>query len=154
MIRMKTKLSDIERVCRRISEIYTECIVEEFIEWAKADDGYLRGNDGFIDRTGNLRSSLGAAVYNDGQMVFSTPFSKVLNGATGSSMGKTLVESLAPSTSGRIMKVIVAAMPYAQSVEDIDSKDVLESRRIQNEREAKAILERAARKAEQQINRL
>lgn len=151
---MKTKISDIERICKKISEIYTECIVEEFIEWAKADDEYLRNNDGFNDQTGNLRSSLGAAVYNDGQMVFSTPFSKVLNGAKGSATGKAFVESIAPSTSGRIVKVLVAAMPYAQSVEDIDSKDVLESRRIQNEREAVKILERAARKAEQQISRL
>lgn len=154
MIRMKTKISDIERICKRVSEIYTECIIDEFIEWAKADDEYLRNNKGFNDQTGNLRSSLGAGVYNDGQMVFSTAFSKVLNGAKGSSMGKAFVESIAPSTSGKIVKIIVAAMPYAQSVEDIDSKDVLESRRIQNERVARRILERAARKAQQQINRL
>ena len=151
---MKNKMSDIRKVCEQMARIFEECVIEEFIEWAKHDDEYLRNNDGFNNHTGNLRSSLGAAVFNDAKLVFSTPFQTVLNGSVGSSEGRRAVERLAEQTRGRIAKVMVAGMDYAQKVEDIDSKDVLESRRIQCEREAQAIMERAAKKAEKRFKEL
>jgi hypothetical protein len=154
MLRMKTKIEDVQRICEQMARIYEECIIEEFIEWAKADDEYLRNNDGFNDRTGNLRSSLGAAVFNDARLVFSTSFSTVKGGSLGSSKGREAVAGLADETRGRIAKVMVAGMEYAQMVEDIESKDVMESRRIQCEREAQGIIDRAARKAEQRFRRL
>ena len=154
MFTMKTKTSDIAKMCEQMSRIFEQCVTEEFIEWAKADDEYLRNNDGFNNQTGNLRSSLGAAVFNDARLVFSTPFQTVMNGSRGSSEGRRAVESLAERTRGRIAKVMVAGMDYAQKVEDIDSKDVLESRRIQCEREARGVMERAMRKAEERIGSL
>jgi hypothetical protein len=154
MLKMKTKISDIESICEQMARIYENCVIEAFIEWAKEDDMYLRSNDGFNDHTGNLRSSLGAAVFNDARLVFSTPFATVLKGSQGSSEGRKAVDSLAERTRGRIAKVMVAGMGYAQKVEDIDYKDVLESRRIQCEREASSVLERAARKAEQMFRKL
>lgn len=151
MFKMKTKLSDIERKCKRMAEIFSECVVEEYTEWAKADDEYLRSNDGFNDHTGNLRSSLGAAVVNDAKVVFMTPFATVLNGSVGSATGRRVVQDVASRIQGKIAKVMVAGMDYAQKVEDIESKDVMESRRIQCEREARQVMERAMRKAEKRI---
>lgn len=154
MIRMVTKIDDIEKAIKRMAQIYEECVIEEFIEWAKKDDEYLRANNGFNDQTGNLRSSLGAAVYKDAQLMFMTPFATVLNGSRGSAEGRKAVESLAERTRGRIVKVMVAGMNYAQYVEDIDSKDVLESRRIQCEKEAHDVMERAMQKAQKRIKEL
>lgn len=154
MIKAVTSAREFKEMCEEMERIYKECVIDEFIEWAKRDDEYLRANEGFIDHTGNLRSSLGAAVFDDGHMVFSTPFSTVLSGTTGSVTGRRAAEQEAALTRGRIVKVMVAGMDYAQRVEDIDSKDVMESRRIQCEREAQGIMERAARRAEQRINRL
>lgn len=154
MIRMVTSLGDIERLCNEMVRILEECIVEEFIEWAKKDDEYLRSNDGFIDRTGNLRSSLGAAVIKDANIVFMTPFATVLNGSRGSAEGRRAVEEMASQFQRQIAKVMVAGMDYAQKVEDIETKDVLESRRIQCEREAQGVIERAFRKAEQRFKTL
>ena len=154
MLKMKTKISDIRKICEQMAHIFEECVIEEFVEWAKRDDEYLRNNDGFIDHTGNLRSSLGAGVFSDTRLVFSTSFATVLNGSRGSSEGRQALQRLASETQGRIVKAMVAGMDYAQKVEDIDSKDVLESRRIQCEREARAIMERAMRKAEQRFRRL
>ena len=151
---MVTKTADIDRLCKRMAEIVEECVVEEFTEWAKQDDEYLRSNDGFIDHTGNLRSSLGAAVIKDTVIQYMTPFAQVLGGSKGSQAGRSAVESLAQGCQNRIAKVMVAGMDYAQRVEDIDSKDVLESRRIQCEREAQSVMERAMRKAEQRIKAL
>lgn len=147
-------MSEIRKICEQMKRIFEDCVVEEFIEWAKQDDSYLRNNDGFNDHTGNLRSSLGAAVFKDTKMVFSTPFQAVLNGSRGSSEGRRAVERIASETSGRIAKIMVAGMDYAQKVEDIESKDVLESRRLQCEREAQGIISRAMRKAEQRIREL
>lgn len=154
MIKMKTDLSDIQRKMRQIAEIYEDCVIEEYVKWAKADDEYLRSNKGFNDRTGNLRSSLGAAVFKDMELEFMTSFATVLNGAAGSAAGRRLAESLASLTKGRIAKVMVAGMDYSQMVEDIESKDVMESRRIQCEREAEKIVKRAAKAAERRIARL
>lgn len=154
MLKMKTKISDIQKICEQMARIYEECVIEEFIEWAKQDDEYLRNNDGFIDHTGNLRSSLGAGVFNDASLIFSTPFATVLNGSRGSSEGRRALQGLADTTKGRIAKAMVAGMDYAQRVEDIETKDVLESRRIQCEREAAGVMERASRKAEQRFRRL
>ena len=148
---MKTSMSDIRKICEKMTSIYEDCIVEEFIEWAKQDDTYLRNNNGFNDHTGNLRSSLGAAVFKDMKNVYRTPFQAVLGGARGSSEGRMAVERLAEQTRGRIVKVMGAGMDYAQKVEDIESKDVLESRRIQCEREAQGIIDRAMKKAEERM---
>ena len=147
-------MSAIAARCEEVARIIEECVVEEFIDWARQDDEYLRTNHGFNDRTGNLRSSLGAAVYKDAKVVFSTPFSTILNGTRGSEMGRMAVENLAAGMQGKIAKAMVAGMDYAQKVEDIDSKDVLESRRIQCEREARGVMERAMEKAEQRIKGL
>ena len=154
MIKLKTSIKDIEEMAEKVTKTIEDCVVEEFIEWARKDDEYLRSNEGFFNRTGNLRSSLGAAVYKDARMVFCTPFQTVMNGARGSSEGRAAAERLAGTMTSLIAKVMIAGMDYAQKVEDIDSKDVLESRRIQCEREAKDVMERAMQKAVQRIRLL
>ena len=156
---MVTKTADIDRLCKRMAEIVEECVVEEFTEWAKQDDEYLRSNDGFIDHTGNLRSSLGAAVIKDTVIQYMTPFAQVLGGSKGSQAGRSAVESLAQGCQNRIAKVMVAGMDYAHREAFVEAlysllKDVLESRRIQCEREAQSVMERAMRKAEQRIKAL
>lgn len=141
-------------LCTRMADIVEECIIDEFIEWAKQDDEYLRNNEGFINHTGNLRSSLGAAVFKDGNMVFRTAFETILNGAKGSQEGMRAVDEVASEYTDVIAKVMVAGMDYAQKVEDIDTKDVLESRIIQCRRDAQAVLESAFDKAVKKIEAL
>lgn len=154
MFRLRTSEREIKAFLERASKIVEDCIIEEFIEWAKKDDEYLRSNNGFNDQTGNLRSSLGSIVAKNGKMVFSTPFQTVLNGSKGSATGRRMAQELAEQTQGVIAKVMLAGMDYAQYVEDINSKDVLESRRIQCEREAQGVFEKAMKKAEARIARL
>ena len=154
MIKMKTSTGEVAKVCEQIVHIIEDSVVEEFTEWAKKDDEYLRANNGFIDHTGNLRSSLGAAVAKDAKVVFSTPFQTVLGGSKGSAAGKNAIQRAASDMRNRMAKIMVAGMDYAQKVEDIDSKDVLDTRRIQCEREANDVIERAMRKAEDRIKRM
>lgn len=151
---MITSEAELTAFFKRIEKIVEDCIIEELIEWAKEDDAYLRANNGFIDHTGNLRSSLGAVVAKDARLIYSTPFQSVLGGTKGSAAGRRMAEQLAAETQGKIAKIMLAGMDYAQYVEDIESKDVLESRRLQCERDARSVFERAMRKAEERIGRL
>lgn len=148
---MVTSERTIAEFLEKAAQIVEDCIIEEFIEWAKKDDVYLRSNKGFNDQTGNLRSSLGAVVARDGRILFSTPFETVLSGSRGSSEGRRMAQELANEMQGTIAKIMLAGMDYAQYIEDIDTKDVLESRRIQCEQEAKGVMDRAMHKAERKI---
>ena len=83
--------------------------------------------ESWFDRTGNLRSSIGYAIYDHGKSVFSSDFKVVKNGIYGAGIGKKMVESLASKYARTFVLVIVAAMDYADFVEAMENKDVLAS---------------------------
>ena len=86
--------------------------------------------ESWIDHTGNLRSSIGFAVYEQGSKYMESAFSQVLGGTDGSSKGKKMINDLAKEYSRVYALVVVAGMEYAGEVEALDSKDVLASTRI------------------------
>lgn len=77
------------------------------------------------DRTGNLRSSIGFAYYEDGRKIVESAFQAVSGGSQGSREGKKMVEDLASEMTDAYCMVIVAAMDYADIVET--KRDVLAS---------------------------
>lgn len=109
-------------------------------------------DESFHDVTGNLRSSIGGAVIDNGRVWFSTEFEQVLNGSTGSANGRQAVQSLAGQYADTVAMVMVAAMDYAERVEALESKDVLESTRLWAESEVRGRLEAARDKAIRDIN--
>lgn len=86
--------------------------------------------ESWIDHTGNLRSSIGFAVYEQGSKFMQSAFTQVLSGSEGSSNGKKMIDSLAKQYAKVYALVVVAGMEYAGEVEALDSKDVLASTRI------------------------
>lgn len=85
-----------------------------------------RGADeSWCDQTGNLRSSVGMAVYEGRQVAQKAGFATVGHGAEGSATGEQLVEQLAGSMAASQSLAIVAGMEYASHVEARDDKDVL-----------------------------
>ena len=103
--------------------------------------------ESWIDHTGNLRSSIGFAVYEQGSKYMESAFSQVLGGTDGSSKGKKMINDLAKEYSRVYALVVVAGMEYAGEVEALDSKDVLASTRIwatsQVERRVKTAMDSA-----------
>lgn len=103
--------------------------------------------ESWIDHTGNLRSSIGFAVYEQGSQYMESAFSQVLGGTDGSSKGKKMINDLAKEYSRVYALVVVAGMEYAGEVEALDSKDVLASTRIwatsQVERRVKTAMDSA-----------
>lgn len=86
--------------------------------------------ESWIDHTGNLRSSIGFAVYEQGSKYMESAFSQVLRGTDGSAKGKKMINDLAKEYSRVYALVVVAGMEYAGEVEALESKDVLASTKI------------------------
>ena len=75
----------------------------------------------YVDRTNNLRSSIGYVLYKDGQKV-SASFEKAGggedgNGSVGVQKGESYAESVASQFSSGYVVVLVAGMDYAAYVE-------------------------------------
>ncbi|WP_455634174.1 hypothetical protein [Parabacteroides sp.] len=93
---------------------------EEFVKIARKKGNYQ-------DHTGNLRSSIGYAIINDGN-ILNENYEQSTSGTdkqTGMCEAKRLVSELASVYSDGWVLVGVAAMPYAVYVEAIDNLDVI-----------------------------
>lgn len=154
---MTTPLSEVDRILYKSLEILkneiTKCLVklgEECI--AKIRD--RSREESWIDRTGNLRSSIGYAVYKHGIEQLQSAFRTILNGNEGSSEGKKMISQLGSEYSNAYALVVVAGMNYASYVEALENKDVLASTELWAKRIVDARLKRAKKAAIEKINKL
>ena len=85
------------------------------------------GDESWFDQTGNLRSSIGYAVYEVGKVLIESAFEQVKKGSQGSNEGRKLIEDLASKYAQTYALVVVAGMEYAEYVEAMENKDVLSS---------------------------
>lgn len=93
----------------------------------------------YTDRTGNLTSSIGYVVLDNGTPVKMSDFAPVQGNAkkksqplTGSQKGKEFLQRLMTENSQGIVLIVVAGMPYAAYVE-AKGYDVLDSAEIKAE---------------------
>lgn len=100
------------------------------------------GKDSWYDQTGNLRSSIGYAIFDHGTKVIESAFNTVLNGAAGPLKGKALINSLASSYAETYALVVVAGMDYASIVEAMENKDVLASAELWATNELDSVLQK------------
>lgn len=112
------------------------------------------GDESWYDQTGNLRSSIGYAIFSFGQKQIESAFGTVGDGTEGSDKGRKMIAELATLYSDTYALVVVAAMEYAEYVEAIESKDVLASTEIYAKKEVGRYLKKALREAEQEIQAL
>lgn len=154
---MTTPLSEVDRILYKSFEILkneiTKCLVklgEECI--AKIRD--RSKEESWIDRTGNLRSSIGYAVYDYGIKQIESAFQIVRNGNEGSSEGKKMISQLGSEYSNAYALVVVAGMNYASYVEALENKDVLASTELWAKSIVDARLKRAKKAAIEKINKL
>lgn len=111
-------------------------------------------SESWIDRTGNLRSSIGSAVYENGKKKLSTAFESVFGGHEGSEAGKRMIDALAKEYSQTYAMVVVAGMDYASYVENMNGKDVLASTRLWAESVIGERIEDALHNAEEIIKKI
>lgn len=117
----------VERITSAL--IYNLCAVgEQVLNRARSTNSYK-------DQTGNLRSSVGYVVAVDGEVVQSSSFEVVKDGADGSRDGKSYALDLVKQFPGGIVLIVVAGMNYASYVsakgyDVLDSSEVLADRLV------------------------
>ncbi|MCE5321301.1 MAG: hypothetical protein LLF93_09425 [Bacteroidales bacterium] len=80
---------------------------------------------GFTDQTGNLRSSIGYAVFKNGVAIHES-FTPVLEGSEGAKTGQALAKRVGAKYTEGIALVVTAGMNYAVYLES-QGRDVLTS---------------------------
>lgn len=119
--------NQVERVTSAL--IYNLCAVgEQVLNQARSTNSYK-------DQTGNLRSSIGYVVAVDGEVVQSSSFEVVKDGADGSRDGKSYALDLVKQFPEGIVLIVVAGMNYASYVsakgyDVLDSSEVLADRLV------------------------
>lgn len=112
------------------------------------------GSESWFDQTGNLRSSIGYAVYDHGMQKIQSAFQIVMSGNDGSIAGRKMLRQLANDYSNAYALVVVAGMNYADYVESLKNKDVLASTELWAKGVIDARLERAMQSAVAKIDKL
>jgi hypothetical protein len=117
---------DLDKIFGDIYKKFQEQIIPSVIEQLEAVCLEIAAEakqlNTYTDRTGNLRSSIGYVIYEDGQIVSEsfTPHAGTEGGdggATGVKTGKQIADTAAQSFPTGIVAVIVAGMDYALYVE-------------------------------------
>ncbi len=130
---MTTSASAIDAFLRRAAAKIQENVLKALSKLGDESVARIRNRsakESWIDHTGNLRSSIGFAVYEQGVKFMESAFAQVLSGSDGSAKGKKMINDLAKEYSKVFALVVVAGMEYAGEVEALESKDVLTSTRL------------------------
>lgn len=106
------------------------------------------------DITGNLRSSIGYAIYSYGAKEVESAFAVVKGGTEGSETGRKIVDELASVYADTYALVVLAGMDYADAVEARDNKDVLASTELWAKSVVKQRMDKAKERAINKINKL
>lgn len=134
-----------DEVARSLSELGEKCV-------ARVRD--RNSSESWIDRSGNLRSSIGYAMYERGKATILSTFPIVKQGIEGSITGKNLVKDLASLYADTFALVVVAAMSYAEYVESIETKDVLASTELWARSELTSALNKAKARVRSRLKAL
>ena len=154
---MTTPLSEVDRILYKSFEILKNEITKSLVKLGEECIAKIRDRskeESWIDRTGNLRSSIGYAVYDYGIKQIESAFQIVRNGNEGSSEGKKMISQLGNEYSNAYALVVVAGMNYASYVEALENKDVLASTELWAKSIVDARLKRAKKAAVEKINKL
>ena len=131
-----------EELTRSLSYLGEQCV-------KKARDRAEK--DSWFDHTGNLRSSVGYAVYEMGKKKIESAFPVVKEGSEGADEGRKMVEELARLYAKTYTLVVVAAMSYAEYVESLENKDVLASTELWAASQVDAYIAKTKQRVEQRV---
>lgn len=148
---------DLKEYCNRACKVITDEILLALGVYGEVQEKKIRergGGESWFNQSGNLRSSIGYGVYSESKKAIVSDFPVVLGGKVGSTLGKAMIADLAAEYDKAYGLAIVAAMPYASYVEDIDGKDVLASAELRVRAEIEHVIEQAVEKAINELDKL
>lgn len=138
-IKCMTSDADIARHLEDKAQRLRNALIERLMRMGEIAVTEARENHRYKDQTGNLTSSIGYCVVDDGRIVGESPFEAVANGADGSAKGREFLHSLISAHSTGLVLIIVAGMNYASYVEAMNL-NVLDSAEQLVERELPGLL--------------
>lgn len=158
-VTLKTATASIRSYVEAVSRIIDEETVEAMNYFGIECVNFVRdrsGEQSWYDQTGNLRSSIGYIISEDGAIRDKGGFEPTNapkgNGAEGQKTGAEYAETVVKVYSGKYCLSLVAGMGYASDVESRDNKDVLASCELWARREWPKRLELLKAKIMRRIN--
>ena len=141
---------------RKVNAIFAEEIKAALVRLGEDSEAVAREShpNDFNDISGNLRSSIGYGVYENGRLVAMSAFRVVLNGSVGASKGASMAQSMASQFNESYHLALLAAMDYAEKVEAVNNKDVIASAELYAMRNMENYLREAVQRAENGCNAL
>ena len=137
----------IRQICLQLNYLGQECVKRIRIR-----------KDNWVDQTGNLRSSIAAAVYTKAQGKVTTSVQSIVKpegkGAESKTKAEEFINSLARQYSNTYALVVVAAMEYAGYVENRPNKDVLNECRLWAEKQVDGYLNDAIENTVAKMNKI
>lgn len=142
-IKLDSRMSDIDRYLRDYQQSIERRILR--VLQRLGEECYIKVVDrsqeeSWIDRTGNLRSSIGYVIVKDGAILDIAGFEQRGSASEGMSEGQQFAMSVATQYKRGYSLIVVAGMNYAAYVEAMDSKDVLASAEMFAKRRLPALL--------------
>lgn len=110
--------------------------------------------ESWIDRTGNLRSSIGYGVYAHGRKEIESTFAIVKQGSDGPAAGRQLLDELSKQYADTYALIVVAGMDYADEVEARENKVVLASAELKARKKIDGYLKRTQERIFKRIEKL
>lgn len=127
----KTDIRKIKAEYKAKQKEVTDFLIFRFEQIGEEAVKIARENGSYHDVTGNLRSSIGYCILNDGKVVKQGEPErypgKEGDGAKGAAEGQVLLQRLKAKFPWGVVLIICAGMEYAAFVENVRHKDVLTS---------------------------
>ena len=139
-IRRKTPDSSINEYLERKAQMLHAAMLNSLIYVGEEAVKEAREHGRDKDRTGNLRSSVGYCIADDGRIVKESSFDVVQKGTQGSQEGRQFLHRLVSEHPSGLVLIVVAGMEYAAYVE-AKNLNVLDSAEQMAEREIPRLLE-------------
>ncbi len=139
MITPQFNSNDIERILREKVEKYHQKVIRilKYVGEMCIDES--RTNGSYQDQTGNLRSSIGYVVLQDGKAIEKGGFKLTKSGGNGQKEGETFINKVISQYPKGFVLVVVAGMKYAAYVE-ARNYNVLSSAELLAEKEVPKLL--------------
>jgi hypothetical protein len=116
---MSTPRGEIEAYIKQQTERAHQLVIRALLIAGEKCTNEMRSYNGraYKDQTGNLRSSTGYIVIDEGKVIKESTFASIKNGSNGSSKGQALAEQLSAQYTTGMVLVCVAGMEYAVYVQ-------------------------------------
>ena len=131
--------NDIERMLQQKIALYQEKIIRILRIVGEKCINEAREHGSYQDQTGNLRSSIGYVVLQDGKPIEKGGFQLTKSGGNGQKEGETFINKIIYQYPKGFVLVVVAGMKYATYVE-ARNYNVLSSAELLAEKEVPKLL--------------